>query len=149
MFAVNIRVSKIKLILFICAAVVMAVLIIAVYNKSQKQQAIKPVCNNEQEIISYIASFGVTVATDSVKVDTVIVPSEFNEVYTNYNKLQIEQGFDLTKYKGKQLTRYTFSVTNYSQEGFDVFAEILLYDNKVVAADVYSTNVDGFIKALK
>ena len=149
MFAVNIRFSKIKLILFICAAVVMAVLIIAVYNKSQKQQAIKPVCNNEQEIISYIASFGVTVATDSVKVDTVIVPSEFNEVYTNYNKLQIEQGFDLTKYKGKQLTRYTFSVTNYSQEGFDVFAEILLYDNKVVAADVYSTNVDGFIKALK
>lgn len=149
MFAVNIRVSKIKLVLFICAAVVMAVLIIAVYNKSQKQQAIKPVCNNEQEIISYIASFGVTVATDSVKVDTVIVPSEFNEVYTNYNKLQIEQGFDLTKYKGKQLTRYTFSVTNYSQEGFDVFAEILLYDNKVVAADVYSTNVDGFIKALK
>ena len=55
----------------------------------------------------------------------------------------------MEEYKGCTLSRYTLKVTNYSDNTKEVFAEVLTYNQRVVAADIYCTDSDGFITALK
>ena len=77
------------------------------------------------------------------------MPYEFGEVYTSYNSIQKEQGFDLSQLKGETLTRYTAQVNNYPNSDDDVFVEVLVYNKLIVGADIYSVSSNGFIVALK
>lgn len=105
------------------------------------------VCSSESSVVDYITSFGLEIG--EVKTDEVTIPDVFNDVYNNYNDIQKSQGFDLTMYKGEKVSRYTYRVLNYHIPDINVFAEVLLFDKKVIAADIYTTEVDGFIKPLK
>ncbi len=147
MFSVNLRLSnrKIALILLAFTAVVVFAVIMRVegYNKS----TVKPVqCSGETELRDYLQSFGIE--TGECTVDEITIPGEFNDVYKNYNEMQRSQGFDLTDYKGQSVKRYTFSVLNHP-DGMNVFAEVLLLGKSVIGADIYSTELDGFISPLK
>ena len=75
----------------------------------------------------------------------VTIPAEFDKVFAGYNELQKAQGLDLSKYKKKTVTRYTFTVTNY--DGYDgtVYANVLVYRNRVIGGDICSADVSGFI----
>ncbi len=106
-------------------------------------------CSDDFSVADYITSFGPDIDVSSCKVDEITVPHIFNEVYESYNEIQKSQGFDLELYKGKVLTRYTYSVINYPGDDSNVFAEVLVLDGVVVAADIYSTDSDGFILPLK
>lgn len=93
----------------------------------------------------YLSSFGFSFEAP-VK-DEVTVPYVFEAVYENYNAIQRSQGFDLSKYKGKTLTRYTYPLLEENRD--DRFAEILLYGDMIVGADIYSVGFDGEMTALK
>ena len=97
------------------------------------------------DAINFLAQFGWTV--DGGRADTaeVTIPAEFDKVFASYNEIQKAQGLDLSKYKKKELTRYTFEVTNY--EGYEgkVYANVLVYRNKVVGGDICSADVSGFV----
>lgn len=148
MFAINIKLTKrIRFCLLGVAVAVIVVLLmrLIVFGDDVKQAT----CIDENQVATYVKSFGLEVDLSSLKIDNITVPIEFNEVYNNYNKIQQQQGFNLQNFKGKQLVRYTFPVTNHPKQTDDVYAEVLTYKGEVVAADVYSTNIDGFINALK
>jgi hypothetical protein len=98
----------------------------------------------------FLAQFGWAVDAGSAECREVIIPAEFDKVFAGYNELQKAQGLDLSKYKKKTLTRYTFTVTNYknvSEENYDgrVYANVLVYRNRVVGGDICSADVNGFI----
>lgn len=93
----------------------------------------------------YLASFGFSFE-EPVK-DKITVPYVFEAVYENYNAIQRSQGFDLSKYKGKTLTRYTYQLLEENRD--DRFAEILLCGDLIVGADIYSVGFDGEMTALK
>ena len=82
---------------------------------------------------------------EPVEVKTVTIPSEFDKVFAAYNELQKEQGLNLSKFKNKEVTRYTFSVTNYPDYDGTVYANVLVYRNRVIGGDVCSADVNGFI----
>lgn len=94
---------------------------------------------------SFLAQFGWVADAGSVETREVTIPSEFDKVFAGYNELQKSQGLDLSKYKKKTVTRYTFTVTNY--EGYDgaVYANVLVYRNRVIGGDICSADVNGFI----
>ncbi len=71
----------------------------------------------------------------------VTVPEEFDEIYTEYNNLQKTNGLNLEKYKGKKVTLYTYEVSNADTPAY---ADLLIYKNTVIAADVRSAQPDGF-----
>ena len=73
------------------------------------------------------------------------IPGEFDKVFATYNEMQKEQGLNLSKYKGKDVTRYTFAVTNY--EGYEgkVLANVLVYRNRVIGGDICSADLSGFV----
>ena len=73
------------------------------------------------------------------------MPSEFDRVFASYNEIQKRQGLDLTKYAGRKVMRYTYEITNYEGEEGKVYANILVYRNKVIGGDICSARVDGFI----
>ncbi len=76
------------------------------------------------------------------------IPYEFDEVYEKYNEIQKSQGFDLNKYKGKRVMKYTYNVLNYPKEP-DLSLSLLVYKNKLIAGDVCSKKQDGFMHGLE
>ncbi len=94
---------------------------------------------------SFLSSLGYEVSAEPVECATVKIPGEFDKIYAGYNEIQKTQGFDLSKYKSKQLERYTYTVTNY--EGYDgtVYANLLVYRGKVVGGDICSASAEGFV----
>ena len=77
------------------------------------------------------------------------IPSEFDRVFVSYNELQKRQGLDLSKYKRKEMTRFTYIITNYPEYDGVVYANLLVYRNKVVGGDVCSADVNGFLHGFK
>lgn len=148
MFVCNFKLSNRKLIPFLAVLVLCIAAVIALKFDSLSDSAETAAkFTDETAVADYLVSFGLEIG--SFTVDEITVPAEFKEVYKSYNELQRSQGFDLTEYKGKTLTRYTCPVQNYPGQDENVFAEVLIFDNAVVGADIYSTNADGFMSALK
>lgn len=93
----------------------------------------------------FLAQFGWTVDGGNAKSAKVTVPAEFDKIFAAYNEIQRAQGLDLSKYKKKEITRYTFEVTNYPNYEGKVYANVLVYRNKVVGGDICSADVSGFV----
>ncbi len=150
MLFLNVKIPSFRRwLLWFFVAVVTVILLIALLKGTQPTVTSTVNISDEFSPADYITSFGPEVDASALRVDEVTVPSEFSEVYISYNNIQKSQGFDLEKYKGVTLKRYTYPVTNYPDETQSVYVEVLVFDGVVVAADIYSTDSDGFISALK
>lgn len=105
---------------------------------------------NEQRV-AYLAQYGWTVNPEPAETKEIVVPETFGDVYTNYNNIQLEQGFDLTDYQGKTVKRWTYTVKNYPgyEEQECILANLLVSDGKIVGGDICSTELDGFMHTLK
>lgn len=83
---------------------------------------------------------------DLIEREEVVLPQENDPVHKEYNKLQKSQGFDLTPFCGKKVTRYTFTVLNHKEAGGkEVRANILFYEGNIIGADICTVNADGFM----
>ncbi|MBS7299355.1 MAG: DUF4830 domain-containing protein, partial [Eubacteriales bacterium] len=99
--------------------------------------------------IEFLASYGWIVSSTPTERTTVILPVVPDDVFNAYNKLQQEAGLNLNDYYGKHLTRYTYIVLNYPEiTGETVFANLLLYEGKIVAGDIMTVSSDGFMHSL-
>lgn len=97
------------------------------------------------DAVNFLSQFGWTVDGGKPESAKVTIPSEFDKVFAAYNEIQKAQGLDLSKYKKKDLTRYTFEVTNYKGYEGKVLANVLVYRGKVVGGDICSADVSGFV----
>lgn len=97
--------------------------------------------------LAFIRGFGIQVDEASEQEQSFRMPDNFDRVIVGYNLLQQKQGLDLSKYKNKKVTRYTYTVTNYNSEG-EVYANLFVYRGKIVACDVCSAAPDGFVLPL-
>ena len=95
--------------------------------------------------IDFIAQFGWNVNQTPIEEIEVTIPAEFDSVYVGYNDIQKNQGLNLAKYKGKEVVRYTYEVTNYEDYEGVVYVNLLVYRNKIVGGDVCSADSAGFI----
>ena len=71
-----------------------------------------------------------------------------DESYQEYLALQSDQGFDLQKYAGKRVKRYTYEIFNYPSGEAGVQANLLICKNTVVGGEVLSPRLDGFLHGL-
>ena len=94
---------------------------------------------------SFLSQFGWIVDAGSVETKEVTIPAQFDKVFAGYNEMQKSQGLDLSKYKKKDVTRYTFTVTNYKDYEGAVYANVLTYRGRVIGGDICSADVSGFI----
>lgn len=105
---------------------------------------------NEQDVANFLAQFGWQVEGKAVEVKQVTIPAEFDKIYAGYNQIQLAQGLDLTRYKGKEVTRYTFKVSNYEGHEGTVYANVLVWRKKVIGGDICSAEItDGFVQGFE
>lgn len=150
MFIVSIKTTKKTLyaaigLLVLCLA---AVIISPVASRqASANMQTRYYATNAQERIAFLAQFGWKVKEEPTEVVEIIIPNEFSDVYENYNQIQIDEGFNLKDYCGKRVKRWTYQVTNYpSYEETDlIFANILIYDGRVIGGDICNIELDGFM----
>lgn len=95
----------------------------------------------------FLYSFGWDTDETPVEISQVLIPSEFNETYNQYNDIQLSQGFDLTLYKGEAAVKYVFTVKNYPglQGDSSVRATLLTFNGNIIGGDICSVRMDGFM----
>ena len=103
---------------------------------------------NEQRV-EFIRQFGWEIESEPSEVMQVVLPEQLDEVYQKYNSIQKKQGFNLEKYLGKQATRYTYPVKNYPKHPEFVQANLLVYRDTIIAGDVCSVELNGFMHGLQ
>lgn len=103
---------------------------------------------NEKARVAYLADCGWKVESPAMKEETVLIPRNFSPVFEEYNALQKEQGFDLSRYCGKEVKLYTYKVLD-SKLGDNVLAMLYVSDGAVIGGDVHSAALDGFMCGLR
>lgn len=103
---------------------------------------------SNQDRIDYLSAYGWQVSPEPVATQELLIPKEMDDSYTEYLALQTGQGFDLQKYAGKRVKRYTYEVLNYPTGEAGVQVNLLICKNTVVGGEVLSPQLDGFLHGL-
>ena len=98
--------------------------------------------------VAYLNGCGWQVTEEPLAVEEIRIPEEMDESYRRYLELQAAQGFDLERYAGRRIRRYTYEVTNYPTGESGVQANLMLYRTTVVGGEVLSPRMDGFVHGL-
>lgn len=152
MMIYTVKFSKKKAIaILLSLAIIIATIILAVPKAEAEPvqttaAAIK--VRSEADCLNYIASLGYTAEGSPVEQKEVTIPRTFDAVYEEYNRIQQSCGFDLTAYRGRKVTLYTYAVTNYPNQP-DVRCDLLVHRGKVIGGNLYTTAIDGFMHGLK
>ncbi|MBE6844257.1 MAG: DUF4830 domain-containing protein [Ruminococcus sp.] len=84
---------------------------------------------------------------DLISGSSIRIPESFEGIYSTYAEIQKKQNLPLESYKGETAERFLYKVNNYNGD-YDVYAELLISGNELVAAALIQQTPDGFIKEL-
>ena len=132
----------------ILGAVVVAILAVIVLLGGGSQETAAPLSSNDGRV-KFLTDLGWEVAASPEESGQVRIPSQTTEVFDRYNQLQKSQGYDLTKYAGKNALRYVYKVKNFPGATDPVYATILVYKNEIIGGDITDTSAGGKVQALK
>lgn len=153
MFTYSFRMKKSTIITVVLSIVVviLTVILIPVGGKAvQTYQANSaPTCKTNEERVEWIKSMGWEIEEQPSSEIQVMIPRQFDEIYSQYAMAQRQQGYRIDKYKGKTATKYCYIATNCEEAKGNAVISILQYKNKIVAADISSVELGGFLKPLK
>ncbi len=82
-----------------------------------------------------------------IKSDIVNIPESFDGVYSEYAAIQEKQKLPLKNCKGMEAERFLYSVDNYNGTQ-TVYGELLVIDNRLVAAALIGNSPESFIKEI-
>ena len=120
-----------------------AALILFIGRKPAEETAPPQLLSNEDRV-GYLQSLGWEISPEPVETLQFLLPDRLAEPYLSYNKLQAAQGFDLSACCGKQLSRYTYSVSNYPNRSEGVQLNLYICEDRPVAGDIFCAGADGF-----
>lgn len=130
-----------------------AVLISGVFLLSTKDHsAVSPVSkdgSSDKKRIEYITSFGWKVADKPKEKSLTLIPEVFSKTLEEYNDMQLKSGFDLKPLAGKEITRFSYKLLNHPLDSNYARVNIFVHKGKIVAADVSSTKLDGFMHSIE
>lgn len=97
---------------------------------------------------AYLQSLGWEIDPASESFRTVLVPDTLEGIMAQYNKLQLKQGYDLNRHLGESCLQYCYEITNYPDSSGKVLVSLYLQDGEIIAADIHSTALNGFMHGL-
>ena len=129
-----------------------AIILMSLRGKGGGSTAAKPEPRgiaNAADAVRYLNDLGWQVDAEPLEVKHLVIPRAFTGVYADYAALQAKQGYPITEYGGMEATRYSFRVRNHPSGGEDIVADLVVCGQTVIAGDVQSTALDGFMTGLK
>lgn len=154
MFVYSFRASTVKLfavMVLAVAALVSLAIFVPTYGETEAagSGAVYDGIRTESDRLSLLSSLGLKVKGDApIEEVSFRLPEELDRALAGYNELQREQGFDLSRYKKKTLTRYTYELSEYEGYAGTVYVNLLFFHDRVVAADISSADPAGFVRPL-
>ena len=133
----------------ILMGIVMAALIILTSMLPSEQDSTPPQLTDNTQRVAYLESLGWMVEAEPLESLQFLLPEPLAEPYISYNELQKAQGFDLSTYSGKQVSRYTYVVTNYPGRTTGVQLNLYICEELPVAGDVCCPGAGGFQHTLE
>ncbi len=106
------------------------------------------ILSTNEDRVAYLQSLGWEVEPEPVETLQFLLPEELDGTYAAYNQQQLPQGYDLSRACGKQVVRYTYTVTNYPDRAEGVQANLYVCEEVPVAGDILCPGSDGFQAAL-
>ena len=101
-----------------------------------------------EDRLNFISNFVSGVSGEPSEMVTFSVPENFDRIMLAYNEIQKSQGLDITKYKNKKVTRYTYELDSWGEDNVPVFINLIVYRNRIIACDLSSQDPTGFVKPL-
>ena len=98
--------------------------------------------------LSYIESFGWNAGTIHSDVKEIRIPGDFDEVYEEYNAVQLSQGFDLRRYRAHSVKQYTYKISRTDDDPVQLLAHLLVENGVIIGADVTPAEAGGITGAL-
>lgn len=123
-----------------CCVVIAAALIFILGGRAVTTLAEVSNIHSNDDRIAYLTGLGWTVSEQPVLSEELLIPKTLDQSYSDYLALQSKQGFDLTRYCGKRIKRYTYEVTNYSDGTIGVQAALLIYKSRIVGGQLQATD---------
>ncbi len=152
MFVISLKSKLFKKIVVCCAVLTLVAIFVILFrcgfgNNTASSQQVNSAIDDSESVVSFVSELGWEIEENPDEIREVIIPVEFDDVYTNYNKIQLNQGYDLLEYAGERVKKWTYTVKNYpGYEGEDfIKINILVLDGEVIGGDVCSVKLDGFM----
>lgn len=133
--------------LLIALALLLVLALFALLRACSGAQADIPAATNEERI-AYLSSLGWEVKSEPIETLSIALGKTLSEPYLSYNELQRTQGFDLTRWCGQTLARYTYVVTNYPDASLPCQADLYVCGGVLAAGDIVCTGENGFMAGL-
>lgn len=141
---VSLKANKKRVIAFLILVVAVVGACIFLRSGGEKTEPQVYLGGTNEERVSFLESFGWKITVEPAETREVMIPAEFNDVYTTYNVMQKAQGFDLKPYAGQVCTQYKYQVNNYPDET-EVYATLLVYGGEIIGGDVACSRAAGFM----
>ncbi len=97
----------------------------------------------------FLGELGWEVDPTSEDMRIVQLPEVLEGMLKDYNEIQLKQGYDLSKHLGETCQQYCYRVTNYPDQSQTVLVTLYIQGDRVIAGDVHSTALKGFLQGLK
>ena len=147
MFVKTVKVKEVLKALFTIGFIALAVLAVVLFIRNLTADN-STVLATESDRQAFLSLLGWEVSDEPIDVRQVTIPTEWNDVFEEYNSVQKQQGFDLEDYKGKDVTIYTYEVYNYEGKPENMVANLMVSEGKLIGGDVSCTELGGFIQGL-
>lgn len=157
MFVISLKSKHLRNIFALLVAVVLTVIGGIVYVSSTESMPVSKIgsvsmkAETPEERLNFFRQFSYIASENPVEVKEVVIPTEFDETYEEYNELQKKQGLDLTPYKGVRVKSWSYEILNYpGYENTDglIRGNLLTYNGVVIACDICNISLDGFMETL-
>lgn len=135
------RKKSLRLLLIVAAAVLLGLLLRAMLNTGPDLSTLA----GRQR---YLTELGWEIDPASEQHKTVRIPSKLEGVLADYNELQRSAGRDLTPHCSERCEQYSYTVTNYPDSDQTVLVTLYIQGKTLIAGDIHSTALDGFMDAL-
>lgn len=157
MFVISLKSKHLRNIFALLVAVVLTVIGGIVYVSSTESMPVSKIgsvsmkAETPEERLNFFRQFSYIASESPVEVKEVVIPTEFDETYEEYNELQKKQGLDLTPYRGVRVKSWSYEILNYpGYENTDglIRGNLLTYNGVVIACDICNISLDGFMETL-
>ena len=148
MMVMTAKVDIKKILIALAAAVGVIVALILLLGGGRSTQTAATAMSSNDARVKFLEELGWSISASPVQSGQVKVPAEQSEVYSRYNDLQKEAGYDLTKYAGKTVMRYVYKVNNHESTE-PVLVTLLVFKDQIIGGDVVDTAPGGKIQSLK
>ena len=125
-----------------CALMLLLCVLTGCGGKAAKSQPI-PAATNEERL-TYLGELGWQVDPEPLETLAMQLPHELEQDYSDYVKLQAEQGFPFVQCAGQTASRYTYKVNNYPGYDGPVQIDLWVCGGVLVGGDVIAPGEGGF-----